>query len=55
MLSYLRGIMQRQNIPVSFRVNEAVVAAAIAKAGKNGTSVSELIRQALRNELKEAA
>lgn len=50
--------MQRQsvhNTPVNFRVNAAIIAAAEQKAKREGMSISELLRHALRNELKAAA
>ena len=40
---------------VRFRVNEALVASASEKARREGMSLSELLRHALRRELKEAA
>lgn len=50
--------MQRQNVhdmPVSFRVNSAIAEAAAKKAEQEGMSLSELIRHALRREVKKAA
>ena len=50
--------MQHQiihNAPVNFRVNQAILAKAQAKAEREGMSLSEFLRHALRNELKEAA
>ena len=40
---------------VRFRVNEALVARAEEKARQEGMSLSELIRQAVRRELQDAA
>lgn len=42
------------NSIVRFRVNEALIAAAIAKAHREGMSLSELLRHAVRNEVREA-
>tara|TARA_Y100000815_G_C13210695_1_gene450431 strand:- start:780 stop:929 length:150 start_codon:yes stop_codon:yes gene_type:complete len=41
--------------PVRFRVNHTLVAAAEAKARNEGMSLSELLRQAVRREVREAA
>lgn len=38
-----------------FRVNEALLSAAEEKARREGMSLSELMRHALRRELREAA
>lgn len=38
--------------PVKFRVNNAILAKAQAKASSEGMSLSELMRSALRRELK---
>ena len=46
---------QVHHVPVRFRVNEAVLAKAQAMADREGMSLSELLRQSLRNQLKEAA
>lgn len=40
---------------VRFRVNEALVAEAEAKARREAMTLSELMRHALRRELSEAA
>lgn len=40
------------NSMVRFRVNDALLAAASVKAKQEGMSVSELMRSALRRELK---
>lgn len=40
---------------VRFRVNETLLSAAESKARREGMSLSEFLRQALRRELKEAA
>lgn len=42
-------------MPISFRVNSAIVEAAVKKTEAEGMSISELLRHALRKELKEAA
>lgn len=46
---------QVHHVPVRFRVNEAVLAKAQERAEREGMSLSELLRQSLRNELKSAA
>ena len=38
-----------------FRVNEALLAAAEVRARQDGMTLSELIRHALRREIREAA
>lgn len=43
------------DITVRFRVNEALAASAAAKARREGMTLSELIRAALRREMREAA
>lgn len=43
------------NKTVQFRVNDALIAAAVAKARRDGMSLSELLRHAVRRELREAA
>lgn len=40
------------NSMVRFRVNDALLSAACSKAKQEGMSVSELMRSALRRELK---
>ena len=40
---------------VQFRANQSLLAEAEAKARREGMSLSELLRHALRRELKEAA
>lgn len=40
---------------IRFRVNEALVAEAEAKARRDGMTLSELVRQAVRREVREAA
>jgi len=40
---------------VRFRVSEGLVSAAEAKAREEGMTLSELIRQAVRREVREAA
>ena len=40
---------------VRFRANEALVAQAEAKARREGMTLSELMRHALRREVREAA
>jgi len=40
---------------VAFRVNAGLLAGAEAAAGREGMSLSELMRAALRRELQEAA
>ena len=40
---------------IRFRANQALVAAAERKAQREGMTVSELMRQALRNTVKDAA
>lgn len=40
---------------VQFRVNPVLVAEAEAKARREGMTLSELIRQAVRREVREAA
>jgi len=47
--------VQVHHVPVRFRVNEAVLAKAQAKAEREGMSLSELLRHALRVELRDAA
>ncbi|MEJ7926377.1 ribbon-helix-helix protein, CopG family [Sphingobium sp. AN641] len=42
------------NSAVRFRVNDALLAAATAKARREGMSLSELLRHAVRNELRDA-
>ena len=49
----MRG--QVHNSLVRFRANEALVAEAEAKARAEGMTLSELIRQAVRREVREAA
>ncbi|WP_417592540.1 ribbon-helix-helix protein, CopG family [Parasphingorhabdus sp.] len=49
----MRG--QIHHTPVRFRVNEAILAKAQAKAERQGMSLSELLRHALRAELEDAA
>ena len=43
-----------QNTSVRFRVNDALVAAASEKARREGMSLSEFVRAAIRRELREA-
>jgi predicted HicB family RNase H-like nuclease len=40
---------------VQFRANQSLLAAAHEKARREGMSLSELLRHALRRELKDAA
>lgn len=40
---------------IRVRVNEALVAAAAEKARSEGMTLSELVRQAVRREVREAA
>jgi len=40
---------------IRFRANAALIASAERKARREGMSLSEFLRQALRRELKEAA
>ena len=49
--------MRRQNHTqnYTFRVPPHILAAAEAKAERTGMSLAELVRQALRRELQEAA
>ena len=43
------------NTAVRFRANDALVAAAVEKARREGMSLSELLRHAVRKEVREAA
>ncbi|MFZ5696144.1 MAG: ribbon-helix-helix protein, CopG family [Pseudomonadota bacterium] len=43
------------NAAVRFRVSDALLAAATAKAKQEGMSLSELLRHAVRREVKDAA
>jgi|GEM_PF-1512029 len=43
------------DVPVHFRANARLLAAAQAKAQREGMSLSELLRSALRREVMEAA
>ena len=43
------------NSTIRFRVNKALVAAAEAKARREGMSLSELLRHAVRNAVRDAA
>lgn len=43
-----------QNVPVRFRANGKLLAAARAKADREGMSLSELMRFALRREIAHA-
>lgn len=43
------------NAEVRFRVNDALLAAAAEKARREGMSLSELLRHAVRKEVREAA
>ena len=43
------------NSMVRFRANEALIAAAAEKAQREGMSLSELLRHAVRNVVREAA
>lgn len=47
--------MQAHNRTIQFRVNAALVAAAEAKAHREGMNLSQLMRHALRKEVREAA
>lgn len=47
--------MSVHNTPVHFRANHALVAAAEEKARREGMSLSELLRHAVRREVREAA
>lgn len=49
----MRG--QIHNAAVRFRVSDTLLAAASAKARREGMSLSELLRHAVRRELREAA
>ena len=40
---------------IRFRVNEALMTAAEAKARQEGMTLSEFLRQAVRREVREAA
>ncbi|NIJ16497.1 ribbon-helix-helix protein, CopG family [Sphingobium vermicomposti] len=42
------------NAAVRFRVNEALLAAATHKAQREGMSLSELLRHAVRNAVRDA-
>ena len=44
---------QVHDMPVRFRVNEALLSKAMKKAELEGMSLSELMRSALRQELKK--
>lgn len=46
---------QLHDTPVRFRVNHALIAAAETKARNEGMSLSELLRQAVRREVKGRA
>ena len=43
------------NAEVRFRVNQALLAAVEEKARREGMSLSELLRHAVRKEVREAA
>ena len=43
---------QVHDMPVRFRVNEMLLSKAMQKAEREGMSLSELMRSALRRELK---
>ncbi len=43
------------DVPVTFRVTPSMMSAAEAKARQEGMSLSELMRHALRNAVREAA
>lgn len=43
------------DVPVTFRVTPSMMTAAEAKARKEGMSLSELMRHALRQTVREAA
>jgi len=43
-----------QNVPVQFRANVRLMTAARAKADREGMSLSELMRSALRREIAHA-
>lgn len=43
------------NAAVRFRVSDALLAAATAKAKHEGMSLSELLRHAVRREVRDAA
>ena len=43
------------NSMVRFRVNDALIAAATDKARREGMSLSELLRHAVRNAVRDAA
>lgn len=43
------------NSMIRFRANDALMAAAAEKARREGMSLSELMRHALRKEVREAA
>jgi len=43
------------NAEVRFRVNDALLAAASEKARREGMSLSELLRHAVRKEVREPA
>lgn len=47
--------MQVHNKTVQFRVNDALIAAAEAKARREGMNLSEFLRHAVRGEVREAA
>jgi predicted HicB family RNase H-like nuclease len=44
---------QLQGTPIRFRVSEAMLAKAMAKAQSEGVSLSEFVRTALRRELSQ--
>jgi antitoxin component of RelBE/YafQ-DinJ toxin-antitoxin module len=46
---------QVHDMPVRFRVNEALLSKAMQKAEREGMSLSELMRSALRRELHRGA
>jgi len=43
------------DVPVSFRASAAIIAAAETKARRQGMSLSEFMRAAIRREVKDAA
>lgn len=47
--------MQTHNALARFRVNDALLAQAQAKATREGMTLPELFRHALRREVKDAA
>ena len=58
MIPVKSGVLMREQVHTSltaFRINAALLAAASEKARRNGVSLSELLRHAVRKEVREAA